>query len=361
MSKKILHIIDNLGLWGAQTVVKGIFEIQNWFNDVFLFAMRKVEINTQINHSNIIINNTNNKLSFPIIKLIKVIKENNIEVIHCHLAKSQIIWWLLKTLFFPNIKLVLHEHWEIFEDGKIYPFIMNSFRNKVNVYLWVSNATKLKILEKTNYNENQIKVIYNFVDLDKFFKIDNIDLELERKKYELEKNDFVVWFASRLNEAKWYKEFLDSAKILINKWNNIKFIIAWDWPDKNIINEYIEKNNLNNSIKMIGYVKNMNIFYNIIDIFVFPSHRESLWITWIEANSCACPVIATNIEWLNEIMIDKHNALLFEKKNSLDLSEKIEKLYNDENLKNELIKNWLEEVKKYSLNKYIIELNKIYE
>jgi hypothetical protein len=60
---------------------------------------------------------------------------------------------------------------------------MNLFRKKVNIYLAVSKATKSKILEKTNYKEEQIKVLYNFVDLEKFKKIENFDLESERKKY----------------------------------------------------------------------------------------------------------------------------------------------------------------------------------
>lgn len=79
------------------------------------------------------------------------------------------------------------------------------------------------------------------------------------------------------------------------------------------------------------------------------------------SNASGCPVIASNIEWLNEIMIDGKNALLFEKWNIDDWVEKIEKIYKDEWLRKMLISNWREEVKKYSLDKYLIELNKMYE
>lgn len=360
MHKKILHIIDSMGLWWAQTVVKWIFEKQIQNNDIFLYALRKREINIEINHKNIFTYNSDNKYSLPIFKLRNFIKENNIEILHCHLAKSQIIWYVLKLLFFPNIKLVLHEHWEIFENWKIYPFLMNLFRKKVDLYIAVSKATKQKILDKTSYKEEKIEVLYNFVDLDKFKKIEIFDIVSERKKYPLDKNDFIIGFASRLYEWKWYMDFLESAKILLEKWYSLKFLLAWDWNDKQKVIDFISKNNLSDSVKIIWYIVDMVWFYNTINCFIFPSHREALWLTWIEANACACPVIASNIEWLNEIMISWKNALLFEKQNTKDLAEKIEKIYNDIELKNSLIKNWLEEVKKYSLEKYLVELNNLY-
>ncbi|MDD2907164.1 MAG: glycosyltransferase family 4 protein [Candidatus Gracilibacteria bacterium] len=361
MSKKILHIIDNLGLGGAQICVKGIFEKQDSNVDIFLFSIRKMSIRVNIDHSNIIENKTKNKFSFPLLSIKKIIKQNNIDTIHCHLAKSQIMGALLKILFFPKIKLVFHEHGEIFEEAKIYPFLMNLFRKKVDIYIAVSNATKQKILEKTKFKESKIKLLYNFVDLDKFKKIKDFDLKAERKKYGLDKDDFVLGFASRLYEAKGYIDYLEAAKILIDKGYNFKFLIAGEGKDKEKIIEYILNNRLQNNIKYIGYIKKMNNFYNTIDCFIFPSHRESLGLTGIEANACGVPVIASNIEGLNEIMINNKNVLQFEKQSVGDLVKKIEKIYKDSELREKLIENGLKEVKKYSLKKYLTKLNEIYE
>ncbi|WP_213348407.1 glycosyltransferase [Candidatus Vampirococcus lugosii] len=350
-------MVDTLGLGGTQTVVKGIFEKQKNNSNIFLYALRKRDINIEIDHQNVFTYDSKNKFSFPLFKLRKFIKENNIEILHCHLAKSQIMGGVLKTLFFPNIKLVLHEHGAIFNDGKIYPFFMNLFKNKVNLYIAVSNAIKKAILQKTKYDNNKVKVLYNFVDLDKFKKIENFDIETERKKYSLDKNDFVIGFASRLNEAKGWKEFVNSAKNLIKKGYDIKFLVAGDGPDKEKLLEEIK--GISN-IQYIGYVNNMVSFYNILDCFVFPSHREALPMTILEVNGIGIPLVASNISGINEIMMDNKNSLLFEKQNVEDLIKSIIKLYEDLNLRNDLIKNGLEEVRKYSLEKYLVELNNLY-
>lgn len=359
--RKVLHIIDSLWLWWAQTVVKWIFEWQKENNNIFLYSLRKRDINIKIEHKNIFINNSKNKFSFPIFKLKKFIKENNIKILHCHLAKSQIIWWVLKKIFFPNIKLIFHEHWEIFQEWKIYPFLMNKFRKEVDLYLAVSKATKNKILQKTSFNEDKIKVLYNFVDLDKFKKLENFDIENERKKYWLSKNDFVIWFASRFIEKKWWKEFLESAKILINKWYNFKFVIWWDGEDKGKIMNFIKENNLEKNIILVWYVDNMVKFYNIIDLFIFPSYIESMWLTQLEAQACGVPVIVSDVEWLNETINNNIDWLLFKSKNVDDLVRKIEKIYNKKDLREKLIKWWFENVKRFSLEKYLVMLNSFYE
>jgi glycosyltransferase involved in cell wall biosynthesis len=354
MHRKVIHIIDSMWLWWAQTIVKWIFEKQHNNRDIFLYALRKRDINVEVKHPNIFLYNSKNKFSFPIFQLRRFILENKIEILHCHLAKSQILWWILKFFFFPNIKLIFHEHWEIFEQWRLYPFLMNLFKKQVNIYVAISQATKQKILWKTFYKEEKIKILYNFVDCDIFKKIDkNIFTQQNR--------NFVIWFAWRFIERKWWKVFLEAAKKMWEKWYNIEFLLAWDGQDRKQIDTYIKSNNLNNKVKVLWYTQKMVEFYNMLDVFIFPSNWEPLWLTWIEANACQTPVIASNIEWLNEIMIDGVNALLFEVWDVNSLVSKIEIIYNDTHLKQLLIKNWLQKSEEYSLNRYLLNLEKIYD
>jgi len=112
---KILHIIDSLGLGGAQTVVRGIFESQKDNRDIFLFALRRRDITMEIDHINVKIFNSNKKYSFkPLIKLKELIRKEGIEVLHCHLFKSQLFGVIIKIFYFPKIKIIFQEHGKIF-------------------------------------------------------------------------------------------------------------------------------------------------------------------------------------------------------------------------------------------------------
>lgn len=357
--KNILHIIDTLWLGWAQTVVKWIFESQKESDTIFLYALRKTEIETQIDHKNVFFYNSKNKYSlFSLISLFLFIKRNKIDVLHCHLAKATYFWILLKIIFWSKVKVIVHEHGEIFEKGKIYPNILNVLDRYVTLYIAVSEATKRKIVQKINCNSEKIVTLYNFVDTEKFKKQENEIVSQNRKKYWLSDRDFIVWFAGRIVALKWWEVFVDSARLLLSEWINIKFVIAWDGSEKDKLLKQIASCS---NIHFLWYVDDMVSFYSILDIFVISSYYEAMWITPIEAMSSFIPVIATDIEGLNEVVKDWENWLLFKKWDCSDLKEKIIKMYTDTDIKNSFIQKWLEEVKKYALKKYLVILNDIYE
>ena len=91
------------------------------------------------------------------------------------------------------------------------------------------------------------------------------------------------------------------------------------------------------------------------------SKSESFGLTAIEAQAMGVPVIAANMEGLNEVVIDDKTGFLFEPKNEKELADKIELLYHNENLRMELTENSLKNVENYFLKNYLIDLRRIYE
>ena len=361
---KILHIIDSLGLGGAQTVVKGIFEKQKNNKNIFLFALRNREITTKINHKNVVIYNSNSKYSLlPLFDLKRIIKKNNIDILHCHLFRSQVFGWILKKFYFPKIKLIIHEHGQIFQKDTHYNYLMKKIQNKVDLFIAVSKATKRKLIENAGIQEDRIKVLYNFVDLERFNPeiLKKYNRNKEREKLGIEKNDFVVGFAGRLVKRKGWEEFIKSAKIISEKNTKIKFLIVGSGPDKEKLIKLINKLNLRNKILYIGFVPDVRSFYSMLDCFVMPSHWEPSPMIFYEVQSLGIPLICADAVSVNELIKNKKNALLFKLKNKKDLSEKIKIICNDKNLRKKLIKNGLNEAKKYSLENYLIKLGDIYE
>jgi len=358
---KVLHIIDSLGLGGAQTVVKGIFEKQKDNKNIFLYSLRKREISLDIDHKNIFINNSNKKYSFaPIKELKELIEKEKIDVLHCHLFKAQFFGWILKRKYFPKIKLILHEHGQIFQRNYYYNKFMNIAQKQTDLFLAVSKATKEKLKDKAKINPDKIKVLYNFVDLDKFNKKNiKIDINKEKEKLGIKKDEFVIGFAGRLIKRKGWREFIETSRIL-SKDNNFKFLIAGDGEDKKKMLKLIKKYKLEDKTKFLGYQKNMVNFYALLNCFVIPSHWEPMGLTELEAQSCKCPIIVSNVEGLNEVVKEKVNCLLFNPKDSKKLSKKILKIKENKKLKENLIKEGLKNTKQYSLVNYLKELKKVY-
>ncbi|MCK4744936.1 glycosyltransferase family 4 protein [Candidatus Parcubacteria bacterium] len=358
---KILYIIDSLGLGGAQTVVKGIFEKQQENKDIFLYALRKRKINININHKNVFVSKSKNKYSlFTLIELKRLIEKEKIDVLHCHLFKAQFFGWLL-NFFFSNIKLIQHEHGQIFQGDFYYNKFINISQKKTDLFIAVSKAIRNKLIECAKVDSNKIKVLYNFVDLDKFSnKLSKEKIFEKRKKLGIKKDEFVVGFAGRLIERKGWREFIKTAKILNEKKNDFKFLVAGDGPQKKELLNLVKRNNFKDKMRFLGYQKNILEFYSLLDCFVISSYWEGLPMAQLEIMSFGIPLIISDGPGMNEITVNGKECIYTKVKNVNSIKTAVVYLLGHPNFRNKLIKNSLNKVKEYSLIEYIKKINSVY-
>jgi len=357
MTIRVLHIIDHLGFGGAQIVVKGIMDGSQDEN-MFLYVLRKADNEITIQHRNVYIADSRNKYKVKsLLELAKIIRDDDVKILHCHLTKSFCFGFLLKMFFFKDITLIFHEHGNIFVNGYCYNLCLKTMRNTTNSFIAVSNVVKKKLVVDADIEAKKIKVLYNFVDLNKFY----VDKNQEKEKLKFDNKNYFVGFAGRLVKRKGWEEFIKAAFLLRNKCPNMGFLIAGDGPDKSRMLKLIEELNIKDSVKYFGFVPDMNSFYNLIDCLVIPSHWEPLGLVGIEANACGVPVIAANVDGLREIIDDRENGLLFQPKDERDLAEKIRLIEDDKDLRQKLVSNGLSKVKRFSLSEYISTLTKIYQ
>ena len=357
---KVLHIIDTLWLGGAQSLLKSFFENQKENADIFLFSLRTREFNIEIDHPNVIENESFSRLSLKPLKTIrKIIREYNIDVLHCHLPRSHVFGYLIKRLYFPGIKLVLHEHGEIFEKYIIYKTILKFISSKINLFICVSTASENELSKKVKADEGRTAVLHNFVSIAIFNK-NNFppDRKNERGKLGFDEHDFVIGFAGRLFRRKGWREFISAAYLLKGK-EELKFVMGGTGKDRKSLIKSIYLSGMSQKVLYLGYVKNMLWFYSLIDCLVIPSHWEGLPVAQLEARALGIPIIVSNGPGLNEIQ-DKC-MLVFENKNPADLASKILLLMEDKTLQIKLsevpdLKNEL-----FSIEMYIEKLNSLYK
>lgn len=365
---RILHIIDYLGFGGAQTVLKGIFERQQDNQNIFLFALRQGEKTINIAHKNVITYHARRRYSFaPLKEIRKLIVTKNINILHCHLFRSQVFGLLLKKYYFPHITLIFHEQGPIMgsdantirllEDYCYERFIRRTSK-QVDVYIAVSNAIKNKLIERGRIPLEKIVVLPNSVDLTKF-NAHNL-CRLEREKLGIQKDDFVVGFAGRIIQRKGWKEYIDAAYILSRAVPKIKFLISGDGKEKNEMFACIHHYHIQENIIFLGYTPDMLQFYSCLDCFVLPSHWEGLALTQLEVMALGIPLITADGPGMNEIPQNNIDALFFKVKDAKDLAAKISKLYHDNELRKQLSKNSVTNVRQYSLDNTLPALNHIY-
>lgn len=355
---KILHIIDTLWLGGAQNLLKSIFEQSGNDRDIYLYSLRTREFNIGINHPNVIANQSVSKYSLgPLKELKRIISENHIDVLQCHLPRSQVFGYILKRLYFPAIKLVIHEHGEVFEKYITYRAILKIILKKTDIVICVSEESKAEINRILKKPAVKTTALHNFINTETFSKQNLSETrENERQYLGISPSDFMVGFAGRLFERKGWREFIDAAFMLKNE-HGLKFIMAGTGEDRDKLVRSIKEKSLQDTVLYLGYIKDMLSFYSLVDCFVLPSHWEGMPLAGFEAKACGLPVIISDGTGMQEMT---ENMLVFENKNPADLAEKILLLKNDNDLRLKLSELPELNTEPYSSKIYLKKLNEIY-
>lgn len=272
-------------------------------------------------------------------------------------------WMLLYTLFpcFPykNSIFIIHDI-RNFDDSvkdktilqKLYfHFVKKSLNNlkKAKIIVTVSEFTKNTIIEKFWIKSNLIHIIYNSLDLNTFKVIPWIDKKQFLKGYWIETDKKILLNVWSEESRKNIITILKAMKQL----DDYVFIKIWKPIIKQNREEhlkFIKDNWLDNKVFFIDFVEaneDLVKFYNIADIFVFPSLFEWFWRPPIEAQACWCPVISS-IKWgLKEVIWD--SAIILKDPENVD--EIIERINELKKQKDKIVKTGLKNVDRFTIQK----------
>ena len=117
--------------------------------------------------------------------------------------------------------------------------------------------------------------------------------------------------------------------------------------------KHLESDNFlkNDNIEYLGNVSNnelVNLYFNA-KMLVFPSFYEGFGLPPLEAMSCGCPVIISDIPVLRELYDDA--ALYIDPYDSEDIKRNILKLLDNPNIYNNLVESGLKKSQEFSWGK----------
>lgn len=246
-------------------------------------------------------------------ELIRVVKENKIEVIHTHDFGPMEYAFLLK-LRFPKIRLVHTQH-------TIFQFIKN--RKYVLFFQFVSYFYN-KIIVVSNYvletllthclitNRSSFAVIPNGVDTDFFSKT----------KKDLNNDQLNLVSVSRISQEKNISYLLNTCRLL--KESGIPFIFhhvgtAKSSAEINILKQYIKANSLEDRVVLHGILLDVKPVLDLGDIFLSASFTEGHPVAVLEAMACEKLCFCSDISAHRELGIENLNLFDLSDEKSLAL------------------------------------------
>lgn len=261
-----------------------------------------------------------------ILKIRKIIKQNNYNIVHCHSTKAGFVGRLATFLSrHPNV--IYSPHGFMFCDTRIrmrrllYLYLEKYLGYLTNKVIAVSGSERDLALQYNIVPNNKIVTLYNSIDPSDFDDFNYVNKVPDKL---LEQNsEIILGTVGRLYYQKDPITLIKSFKIINDKFPKTKLIIVGDGPLENECRKLINELNLQDRIELAGYQKNSKAYYKIFDIFLLSSHYEGLPYALLEAMIMGIPSVGTDVVGIKDLIIHGETGYLAKEEDHLGFAKAV--------------------------------------
>jgi len=263
--------------------------------------------------------------------LLWLYKKEKFNILRIHSPYFVGLGALVFKLLNRSVPLVATYH-HLEEKKPFFDLINRLIIKKWNLIVTDSKFSKKEIIEKYKVKSEKIHIVYPGIE--KKFKPLPRKSELI-KKYKLKKRK-VLLFLGRLEPRKNIAFILQFIRRINDP--NLKLLICGKGSlYQDLINK-AEKLKVKDKVIFTGFIPEEEKvdYYNLADIFLFPSKKEGFGFSVVEAAACGVPSVVSEVSSLKEIVINGKTGYLAKLNDVDDWKQKIKRLLRDESLRKKM-------------------------
>ncbi len=260
-----------------------------------------------------------------------VVKANDIQVINAQSGIDRYTTIFSKWRYNLNCKIVHTRRQNPLSSGG---WLQRMFYIKNTASIIVISEGLKKIMTDKGYPKKHLKVIHNGIPNERFSQWSETGVAKLKDELSIADDEIVIGSVSRPKE----QDQIIHALALIN---NPKIRLVLAGVDKEDYQWAIDKYQLANRVDFLGKVDSSEILnvYRLFDINILASTMDGFGLVLLEAMAMECPVIATNFGGIPDVVQDQENGLLFDNGDVEILQRHINRLLEDDSLREKLIAN----------------------
>jgi glycogen(starch) synthase len=166
---------------------------------------------------------------------------------------------------------------------------------KADHIITVSNWTKRIVIEKYNIDPNKITTVYNGADAFQRSLVKRLQKPFPEK---------VVTFLGRITFQKGPDYFVEAARKVLQKDQNVRFVMAGSGDMFNRIVQMVARYRIGHKFHFTGFLKgeDVDLMFAFSDVYVMPSVSEPFGISPLEALRIGVPVIISKQSGVAEVL-----------------------------------------------------------
>lgn len=267
-----------------------------------------------------------NRKSYCVLK--RLIKKERYDLVHCHTPVGGVLTRAaVVNVAVDHMKVIYTAHGFHFYKGAplqnwlfYYPLEwLCSWRTDVIITI---NQEDYRLAKRWFHAKKTVYMPGVGIDTEKF-RTDFLNREKKRAELGLCNEDILLLSVGELNENKNHEIILRALKKLGNRYC---YIVVGKGDRQKRLKELAGEFELEKKVKLVGYRSDVSDFYHAADIFVFPSLREGLPVSLMEAMAAGLPVVCSRIRGNTDLIDEGKGGYFFHPQKIDDAADCIKKI-----------------------------------
>ena len=310
---KVLHIIGGGEFGGAErhilNLAQGVDPAEVEMSILCLFDRPFAEVAREAGVPSFVLP-MRSKLDFHVVgKMKSAIASYGPDIVHTHGVRANLLGRLAAAQAVRPVVTTVHSLLPMDYPDPV-SRLANSLAERVTRgmtchFITVSNELRQALLRQ-GIPGDRLTVVHNGVDLARF----DPEQATGRSLSGYPPDAPLVAIIARLHAVKGHRLFLHSAKAVLAKKPEVRFLVVGGGPDEKALMKMASDLGIDGAVDFLGFVDDIPSLLARLDVLVVASRWEGFGLTAAEALALAVPVVATDVGGLPEIIRPFETGLL---------------------------------------------------
>ena len=264
---------------------------------------------------------------------IRVCRDRNVSVWHAHDYKSNALGLLVRRFHRMHLVTTAHGWVRFTAKTPLYYKIDRFCMKRYEEVICVSQDLHDRCVE-SGVTADRLHQIDNAIVLDDYSTAP--PTLMDKARFGFDSQRFLVGAVGRLSEEKGFQHLINATANLIHSGHQMCLVIAGEGHLRNQLQQQIDDLELQDHIRLCGFLPDPRELYRAIDLFVLSSLREGLPNVVLEAMASQRAVVATNCNGIPNLVQHQQNGLVVPIDNENALHDAMQRCVMSEDLRSHL-------------------------
>jgi glycosyltransferase involved in cell wall biosynthesis len=177
--------------------------------------------------------------------------------------------------------------------------------------------------ERLRIPKQRLHHVPNAIDVEHFRR--RLDSVSAKEAIQARSDRFLIGSVGRLSQEKGFDRLIQAVVLLQQQGFPLDLWIAGDGPEREELTRIIGQHTTDGSIRLLGQMEDLRMFYQAMDLFVLNSTREGLPNVLLEAQALETPAIATKVGGVPDLINPGRTGYLIEPQDDVELAQSIQR------------------------------------